>query len=262
MSRGVRESDTNSRLDAIRGYWDENIPYLEIVQHPIGTKEFFEELETFRYEKLEYMRRAVNFTAFKEKKLLEVGCRLGLDLVQFARHGAIVTGVDLAEKSLELAKENFALNGVNGDLRAMDVEDMQFNDESFDVVYARIILNLAYDPERMIREIHRVLRPGGEAIFIVFNRYSWLTLLAKLSGKPLQHNDAPFFRLYSIGELRRILGGFSKVEITLERFASRTRQYKGLAASVYNTFFVRTYKLVPRAMVRPFGAHIIAKAIK
>lgn len=271
LSAGIPEMDRDvsilrpnpsDTLGAIRAYWNEHIHDLEIAQHPIGTKEFFEELTAYRFEKLEYLPRLVDFTVYRGKRLLEVGCGVGLDLVRFAQHGAIVTGVDLAEVSIKLAKKNFAFHGVTGDLQIMDGEHLHFNDESFDVAYAHGVLQYTADAKRMIQEINRILKPGGEAILMVYNRYSWLNLLSGLFAVQLEHEDAPILRKYSIDEFRRILRDFSYVEIIPERFPVKTRLHRGLKALVYNSFFVGVFNLIPRSIVRPFGWHLMAKAIK
>ncbi|HDI52508.1 MAG TPA: class I SAM-dependent methyltransferase, partial [Bacteroidetes bacterium] len=57
---------------------------------------------------------------YKNKRILEVGCGVGIDLVRFAQNGAIVTGVDLAPQSITLAKKNFEHHGLSGDLRVMN----------------------------------------------------------------------------------------------------------------------------------------------
>ena len=97
---------------------------------------------------------------------------------------------------------------------------------------------------------------------MVYNRYSWLYLMSKLFGAKLEHEDAPAFKTFSIGQFRRMLRRFSRVEIIPERFPVKTRLHHGPKAWVYNTCFVGTFNLIPRALVRPFGWHIMAKAIK
>ena len=258
----IEQAESGDIIDAIRAYWNERIHDLEIARHPVGSREFFGELEAYRFEKLDYLPRVVDFTAYKGRRMLEVGCGVGTDLVRFAKHGAAVTGVDLAQVSIDLAKQNFALNGVTGDLRTMNGEDMQIDDESFDVVYAHGVLQYTDDPQRMIREIHRVLRPGGEAILMVYNRYSWLYALSKVFGTTLEHEDAPAFKTFSIRQFKRMLSGFSRVEITPERFPVKTRLHSGLKARVYNALFVGAFNLIPKPIVRPFGWHIMARAIK
>jgi 2-polyprenyl-3-methyl-5-hydroxy-6-metoxy-1,4-benzoquinol methylase len=256
------KQDHNDLYESIRLYWNEHIHDLEIAKNPIGTFGFFQELENYRFEKLDYLPRVVDFSAFRGKDLLEVGCGIGIDLARFAKNGARVTGIDLSEVAIKLAKKNFELQGVTGDLRVMNGENLAFRDESFDVVYAHGVLQYTGHIERMIGEIHRVLKPGGEAILMVYNRYSWLNLLSTLFGVKLEHEDAPVLIKYSIGELRGFMRAFSKVEIIPERFPVKTRLHRGWKAAAYNTLFVGAFNLIPRALVRRFGWHIMAKAIR
>jgi 2-polyprenyl-3-methyl-5-hydroxy-6-metoxy-1,4-benzoquinol methylase len=262
----ARESNLPSRseetIEAIRAYWNEHIHDLQIARHPVGRKEFFDEIEAYRFDKLEYLPRVVGYSSCAGKRLLEVGCGIGIDLVRFAKHGAIVTGIDLAETAIGLAKKNMELHGVVGDLQLMNGENLQFGAESFDVVFAHGVLQYTPDPKGMSREIHRVLKPGGLAILMVYNRYSWLNLLALLFGVKLEYADAPAFKKYSISEFKQLLTPFSRVELIPERFPVRSRLHKGLKAEMYNRFFVDAFNLIPRAMVRPFGWHLMAKAIK
>jgi ubiquinone/menaquinone biosynthesis C-methylase UbiE len=254
-SGGVRDS---TRFAAIEAYWDEHIHDLEIARNPVGSEAFFDELEAYRFEKLDYLPKVVDFAAYEGKRLLEVGCGVGTDLVRFARGGALVTGVDLAATSIELARKNMSAKGVAGDLSTMNGEALEFADDSFDVVYAHGVLQYTDDIERMLREIRRVLRPGGEAILMVYNRYSWLYLLSKLFGTKLEHEDAPAFGTFSIPGFRRMLKEFSHVEIIPERFPVKTKLHTGLKARVYNNLFVGAFGLLPKAVVRPFGWHIMA----
>lgn len=255
-------SDSGRVLEAIRVYWNEHIHDLEIARHPVGSQGFFEELEAYRFEKLDYLPRVVDFGAYNGKRLLEVGCGIGIDLARFAKLGAVVTGIDLAETSIDLARKNFDRYGLRGDFRVMDGERLQFDEGSFDLVYAHGVLQYTHDAARMVREIHRVLRPGGEAILMVYNRYSWLNFLSKVMKVGLEHEDAPVLNKYSIGEFRRMLNLFSRVKIIPERFPVRTRLQQGVKAVIYNTFFVGAFNLIPRPLVRPLGWHIMAKAIK
>jgi 2-polyprenyl-3-methyl-5-hydroxy-6-metoxy-1,4-benzoquinol methylase len=257
---GVERND--DLIDAIRKYWNERIHDLEIARHPVGTREFFEELATYRYEKLDYLPRVVNFSGYRGKKLLEIGCGVGLDLARFAQGGADVTGVDLAEVAINLAKKNFAFRKLTGDLQVMNGERLEFGSETFDIVYAHGVLQYTADIRTMLREIRRVLKPEGEAILMVYNRYSWLNGMSKLFGVELEHQDAPVLNKYSISQFRKLLSGFSRVEIIPERFPVPTRLHHGIKAAVYNGVFVNAFNLLPRAMVRPLGWHLMAKATK
>ena len=87
---------------------------------------------------MRYLPQLLASERYRGKQLLEVGCGVGTDLVRFARAGANVTGIDLAETSIDLARKNFAQNGLQGKLQVMNGEAMSFADNSFDVVYARL----------------------------------------------------------------------------------------------------------------------------
>ena len=83
-----------------------------MTDQPVGTKAFFDDLDDYRFDKLHYLPQLVDFSSFKGQRLLEVGCGIGTDLVRFAKGGARVTGVDLAQTAIDLARKNFELNGV------------------------------------------------------------------------------------------------------------------------------------------------------
>ena len=258
----MNSSIDKSLLAEIRGYWNEHIHDLAIAAHPVGTAEFFHELDEYRYDKLRYLPQMVDFSSYQGKRLLEVGCGAGIDLVRFARAGAIVTGVDLAEVSINLACQNFAQNGLTAKLRAMNGEALEFEENNFDVVYAHGVLQYTADAHKMVNEIYRVLRPGGEAILMVYNKYSWLNLLSKLMNVELEHQDAPVLNKYSIWEFKRLLHPFAHVQIIPERFPVKTRLHHGLKATLYNNLFVNIFNLLPKPLIRITGWHLITFAYK
>ena len=110
----------NALLERIQRYWNERIHDLEMTRHAPGTKEFFDDLDEYRFDKLRYLPRLVDFEGYRGKTLLEVGCGIGTDLVRFAKGGAVVTGVDLSETALELARQNARHAGVSIDLEARE----------------------------------------------------------------------------------------------------------------------------------------------
>lgn len=252
----------NGTIEAIRAYWNEHIHDLEIATHPIGSRGFFRELDEYRFDKLRYLPRLVSFDGYGDKELLEVGCGVGIDLVRFARGGARVSGIDLAETSIELARQYFQGEGLDAELAVMNGEDMTFPDATFDVVYAHGVLQYTANAAKMIDEIYRVLKPGGEAITMVYNRHSWLNGLSKLMKVELEHEDAPVLCKYSIREYRQLLKPFSEAEIIPERFPVPSRLHGGLKGALYNRLFVGAFNTVPRTLVRPLGWHLMAFARK
>jgi ubiquinone/menaquinone biosynthesis C-methylase UbiE len=246
-------------IDDIERYWNERIHDLEMTDHPAGSKEFFADLDDYRFDKLRYLPRLVNFNGYRGRDVLEVGCGIGTDLVRFARGGAIVTGVDLSKTAIDLARKNFESSGVSArELRVANAEALPYPDASFDVVYGHGVLQYTADANRLVGECHRVLRPGGEVIFMVYNRISWLNAMSKLTKVALEHEDAPVLKKYSIREFRQLLSPFEDVRIVPERFPVKSRLHGGVKGLLFNTVFVGAFNTLPRAWVKPLGWHLMA----
>mgnify|MGYP001230082782 CR=1 FL=1 len=247
-------------IKRIASYWDQRIHDQEMTSHPVGTLGFFDDLEDYRFDKLRYLPGLVDFESYRGQQLLEIGCGVGIDLLRFARGGARATGIDLAPRCIALAQQNFALHGLD-ESAAFAVgngEHLPFADGSFDVVYAHGVLQYTADADRMIAECRRVLVPGGEAIFMVYNRVSWLNALSSVVGVGLEHADAPVLEKYSIPEFQQLLESFADVRVVPERFPVRSRLHRGWRGAAYNGLFVGTFNLIPRVLVRRFGWHLMA----
>src|SRR5688572_12293061 len=142
-------------------------------EHELGTREFFDSVERHRYtEYAPWMPRLMEFDKFGGKRLLAIGCGMGTDLLQFARGGARCTGIDLTPRSVEITRHRFALYGARGSFMISDGERLPFPDESFDVVYSNGVLHHTPDTAGAVREIYRVLRPGGIAKVMLYYRHS------------------------------------------------------------------------------------------
>jgi SAM-dependent methyltransferase len=248
-------------IEQVREYWEERIHDLEITKHPVGSRGFFDDLDQYHFEKLHHLLRLVNFDEWRGRAVLEVGCGAGVDLARFARGGAEVYGIDLAASAIELAKANFSQQGLAGRFEVADGERLPFAGDTFDLVYAHGVVQYTVNPQQLVNEC-QVLKPGGLAIFQVYNRVSWLNALSKLMKVGLEHEDAPVLLKYSAGEFRRLLGRFRDVRIVPERFPVKSRLHGGWKGAVYNGLFVGTFNALPRSIVRRFGWHLLAFCTK
>ena len=257
-AQGRPEQRRGATIAEVRAYWDRQVHDAKITSHPVGTRSFFDDLDQYHFEKLHYLLRLVDFDGYRGRSVLEVGCGAGVDLARFARGGADVTGVDLAASAVDLARINFAQRGLRGRFDVADAEHLPFQDNAFDLVYGHGVVQYTPSPRRMLDECRRVLKPGGEAIFQVYNRWSWLNGLSKVIRVSLEHQDAPVLATFTIGEFRRLLSGFREVRIVPERFPVRSRLHGGWKGAIYNRLFVGSFNTLPRALVRRFGWHLIA----
>jgi SAM-dependent methyltransferase len=209
-------------------------------EHEFGTREFFDAVERHRYtEYAPWMPEVMGFKDFAGARLLEVGCGMGTDLLQFARGGASVTGVDLTPRSIQISQQHFAVYGARGKFAISDGEHLPFADESFDVVYSNGVLHHTPDTAGAVREVHRVLRPGGQARVMLYHRGSlgyWGQVIVRhgiLGGELLRGNSPadimskyvefnegggnPLVKVYSRGEARDLFPMFSKVKTQVEQ---------------------------------------------
>ncbi len=249
---------TSATSPGVRRYWDARIHDLEITSHPVGSRGFFDDLDAYHFEKLHHLLSLVNFDAWRGQPVLDVGCGAGVEVVRFARGGARIVGVDLSPQAVSLSRQNLAQHGLVAPLTVADGEALPFPDASFAFVYAHGVVQYAADDRAVVRECHRVLRPGGLALFQVYNRVSWLNLLSKVMKVPLEHEDAPVIRRYSIQEFRALVSPFGSVDLVPERFPVKSRLHKGWKGAAYNAFFVGTFNALPRAWVKRFGWHLLA----
>ncbi len=167
-------SDANQNLkERVRAFWQANPCGIKFAEAEPGTRRFFELVEAHRYTTEWHIPSAADFAGAQGLKVLEIGCGLGTDGAQFAQAGAEYTGVDLTEAAVDLARRRFDLFDLHGNFRTADAENLDFSDESFDIVYSHGVLHHTPDTGKAIDEIHRVLRPGGRAIVMLYHRNSY-----------------------------------------------------------------------------------------
>jgi ubiquinone/menaquinone biosynthesis C-methylase UbiE len=163
----------NATITDVKTFWDGN-PCQSDLSSEQDRRKYFEDISRKRYQGREWHVPAVaKFSAFRGKDVLEVGCSIATDGLEFAKNGARYVGVDLTPKSIELAKERFNLFGAPGQFEVANAEKrLPFPNDSFDHVYSFGVIHHSPIPESIVREIHRVLRPGGTLTVMLYNRNS------------------------------------------------------------------------------------------
>jgi ubiquinone/menaquinone biosynthesis C-methylase UbiE len=164
----------------VHDFWQANPCGSDVSDERIGTREFFDAVERHRYITEWHIPEVVAFPRWRDKEVLEIGCGLGTDAINFARAGAHYTGVDLTEVSIEMVRSRFELDGLSANLRVADAERLPFADDSFDLVYSHGVLHHTPDTQRAIDEVYRVLKPDGTAMVMLYHKHSynyWLNIM-------------------------------------------------------------------------------------
>lgn len=153
-------------------FWSTYQPGFRFAHHPPGTREFFDEVTAQRYALEPHIPIVARFERWSGCDVLEAGCGIGTDGARFASAGARYTGLDVTPGALALARRRFELDDLPGRFVNGSVTQLPFPDEAFDLVFSHGVIHHVDDTEAAAREFHRVLKPGGTVLVMVYNRHS------------------------------------------------------------------------------------------
>jgi len=141
----------------------------DAVQH---SREYFEDIERYRYRTQPWTAEAIDGFELQGRRVLEIGFGAGTDHLRLARKGGWLVGVDLTPRNFVETARRFELDGRRARLTVADMESLPFRDRAFDQVYSLGVVHHTPDVRRTVREIARVLAPGGRAWVAVYHRNS------------------------------------------------------------------------------------------
>ena len=157
-------------IDDVRSYWNRN-PLFSHEIDDVGSPAYFDRIDLVKREDVERFAMSYwDFAAYRGRRVLDVGCGPGWLTVQYAKHGANVHSVDLAEKATELTRAHLLHHGLDGVVEVASAENLHLPDASFDLVVASGVLHHTPDVEASFRQCLRVLRPGGIAKITLYRK--------------------------------------------------------------------------------------------
>ena len=224
--------------ESVRQYWDDTPCGTGNIAYPEGSLEYFEAIAENRNQLEPFIAEYAQFDKWTAKKILEVGCGAGTDLLQFAGAGAHTVGIDFSPKSAFLAKSRLHAYNCQGDVLVADAENLPFKADEFELVYSWGVLHHTPKPERAIHEIYRVTKPGDEICIMLYHRHSLVALqLYLLFGlfafRPFQsskailanHHESPGTKAYTVAEVRQMFSAFQGLRIDI-RLTAYDLRYK------------------------------------
>jgi 2-polyprenyl-3-methyl-5-hydroxy-6-metoxy-1,4-benzoquinol methylase len=264
----------------VRDYWNARPCNIRHSPKPVGTREYFDEVEARKYLVEPHIPAFAEFEKWKGKKVLEIGCGIGTDTINFARNGAQVTAVDLTEKALEMTRKRAEVFGVADRVRAIQANAEQISEsvpvESYDLVYSFGVIHHTPSPERVLDELRKYVTPSTTVKIMVYYRWSWKVLWIlfvygkgqfwKLDELIARYSEAqtgcPVTYSYSRKSGRRLLEqhGFRVTDVSVDHIFS----YNIPDYIAYRYQKVWYFRWIPkplfRALERAFGWHLCLTA--
>jgi ubiquinone/menaquinone biosynthesis C-methylase UbiE len=173
-------------IDRVREYWDRRPCNVRHSPEPLGTRAYFEQVRDRKYFVEPHIPAFAEFPRWSGKRVLEIGCGIGTDTVSFAQAGAMVTAVDLSERSLEIARQRVDVYGLSERVRFVhaNAEELTYAlpATTFDLVYSFGVIHHTPRPDRVLQQVRRLVRPGSRLKLMVYHRHATKVLRVLLSG--------------------------------------------------------------------------------
>jgi 2-polyprenyl-3-methyl-5-hydroxy-6-metoxy-1,4-benzoquinol methylase len=276
MDKTVRRFDEVA-ISQVKTYWDQRPCNIRHSIAPIGSKQYFDEVEARKYFVESHIPGFAEFERWHGKRVLEIGCGIGTDTINFARHGAQVTSVDLSERSLEIARQRVNVYGLENQVKfhGGNAEELgRFVPvEPYDLIYSFGVIHHTPHPEEVLQQLRQYTRPGTTIKIMVYHRRSykvgWILLSEgkgrfwKLSELVAKNSEAqtgcPVTYTYTRSEGRKLLEehGFRVRKVEVEHiFPYRISDYVQYRYTK-EWYFRWMPQPVFRALERRFGWHLL-----
>lgn len=251
-------------LEDVRAYWNRRPCNIRHSTQPIGTIEYFQEVEARKYFVEPHIPGFADFGRWAGKRVLEIGCGIGTDAVNFQRAGADYTGIDLSEESLAIARKRFDVFGLEGRLIHGDGERLAetLAGEQFDLVYSFGVIHHTPQPLAIIRQVRQLVRPDGEFRLMIYARNSWKDIMIEAGfDQPEAQSGCPIALTYTHDEAARLLEGFRIDEIrqdhifpyVVEKYRAYDYELQPWIAAMPPGMF--------RALEQRLGWHLLIRAV-
>ena len=205
-------------IQTVQAYWNARPCNIRHSPKPRGTKEYFDEVEKRKYFVEPHIPSFAQFDKWKGKKVLEVGCGIGTDTINFARAGASVTAVDLSDDSLSLARERAKVFGLDQQIRFYQGNAEELGTvvpiESFDLVYSFGVIHHTPNPSNAIAQLRRYMTASSELRLMLYAKNSWKNIMIEMGlDQPEAQSGCPVAFTYTEDELKDLLQGFTVLEL-------------------------------------------------
>lgn len=216
-------------MERVREFWNRRPCNIKHSPKPVGTREYFDEVETRKYFVEPHIHGFAQFDRWHNKKILEIGCGIGTDSVSFVRAGAHLTAIDISDQSLELCRKRLECYNLNAKLYCGNAENLSniIPVEPYDLIYSFGVIHHTPNPEKVLSEIKKYCKPETEIKIMFYSKWCWkvLWIILKYSKGAFwktgelvkKYSEAqtgcPVTYYYSFSEIKKIMKDFEILEI-------------------------------------------------
>lgn len=215
--------------DDVREYWNRN-SCGEVMAVGENLDDGITNAARRRYQLEPYIGQFADFPSGQGRDVLEIGVGMGADHKEWARHGPhLLAGIDLTPRAIEFTERSLSIDGLSSLLQVGDAENLPFDDNMFDIVYSWGVLHHSPNTYAAVREVWRVLKPGGKAEVMIYHRWSIVGFMlwcryALMAGKPWRgltdiyshHLESPGTKAYSSAQAAAMFADFATVQISVQ----------------------------------------------
>lgn len=262
----------------VKDFWDRRPCNIRHSQSRVGTKKYFEQVKKRKYFVESHIPKFADFSKWKGKKVLEIGCGIATDTINFAQAGAKVTAVEISRKSLNIAKKRARVYNLQNNIKfyLANAEELSKTVpvEPYDLIYSFGVIHHTPHPEKVIKEIKKYCSEKTIVKIMIYNRYAWKVLWIfikfgkgafwKIDKLIAKHSEAatgsPVTYVYSKGQAENLLNNFKILEISVDHiFPYSIPEY-----TRYEYKKVWYFRFLPKELFRwletHFGWHMLITA--
>jgi len=247
-------------------YWNQQPCNINHSNEPVGTELYFQQVTEKRYRAEPHVLDFAKFHLWRGKRVLEIGCGIGTDAEQFARHGAHYTGIDISSQSIQICQDRFKLLDLSGEFHEGSVTDKELLSHigKFDLVYSYGVLHHFPGMREHIKNLHEVLEVDGEFRFMVYARNSWkYAMIQKGLDQFEAQAECPYADAYTKEDIVGLLDGLFNVERVRQDhcFMYNVPEYKQGHFEL-EPWFAAMPEVMREAVREYLGWHLLVKARK
>jgi SAM-dependent methyltransferase len=252
-------------IETVQQYWDARPCNVRHSDKPVGSREYFDEVEKRKYFVEPHIPAFTDFPRWAGRRMLEIGCGIGTDTISFARAGATVTAVDLSPASLAIARERARVFGLEPRIRFFqaDAENLSATVpvEEFDLVYSFGVIHHTPQPRRAVESLRGYLGEGSELRLMVYAHNSWKAAMIDAGfDRPEAQAGCPVAYTYTHEDARRLLEGFEILDMRQEHIFPYVIEKYVRYEYELQPWFACMPRDMFRALEQRFGWHLLVRA--